>query len=68
MAKAIAEKKLLYTLAEKLDIVNQAYDDNGSTAVKATAKKYFIQPQQIRCWKKHFQCAHQEINTNQEMK
>jgi DDE superfamily endonuclease len=53
----------MYTLAEKLDIVKQAYDDNGSTAVKATAKKYCIQPQQIRCWKKHFQCVHREINT-----
>jgi hypothetical protein len=36
MAKAIADKKLIYTLAERLEIVKEAYDNNGYTAVKAT--------------------------------
>jgi hypothetical protein len=48
MAKSVAEKKLMYTLAEKLDIVKQAYNDIGNTAVKLTAKKYYVQPRYKR--------------------
>jgi hypothetical protein len=59
----------MYTLTEKLDIMKHRYNDNGSTAVKF-AKIYYVQPQQIRRWQKHFQSAHQEINTKsrKEMK
>jgi transposase-like protein len=47
MTKSIIDKKKAYTLAEKLDIVKEAYHEDGTTSVKQAAKKFSIQPQQI---------------------
>jgi DDE superfamily endonuclease len=54
MSKAAIEKKFSYSLAEKLDIVSEAYPVDAITAVNKTARKYHVQPQQIRTWKKNF--------------
>jgi membrane protein insertase Oxa1/YidC/SpoIIIJ len=49
MTKAITEERRMYTLAGKLDILKEAYNDNGTTAVKSTAKKYLYSHNPVSC-------------------
>jgi transposase-like protein len=58
------EKKFLYSLAEKLNIVKESYTNvGGKTAVSQTARKYQVQSQQIRTWKKNFLQASNTVDS-----
>jgi hypothetical protein len=44
MTKSITDKKTAYTLAEQLDIVKEAYHEDGTTWVKQAAREFSVQP------------------------
>jgi Transposase len=44
-----------FSLAFKQDVVNKAYPNDGTkSSIKAIARQFTIQPNQIRAWKKRF--------------
>lgn len=61
LGKEVTPSRCCYTLAQKVTICAEAYALFGQ--VKPTARKYDIQPRQIRLWRSKLDHLHEELNS-----